>query len=87
MLSVCIPHNNEPQHPGNGNMLAICAGKRAVADKLYYKAIELGARDEGQPGERSPAHPMFSKVNFSLPFYGACVRDPDGNKLCFYSTC
>jgi hypothetical protein len=34
--------------------------------------MELGATDEGEPGERSPA------------FYGAYVRDLDGNKLCFF---
>ena len=40
---------------------------------MYEKAISLGATDEGEPGERVPDF-----------FYGAYVRDPDGNKLCFY---
>ena len=39
---------------------------------LGTSALELGATDEGAPGERIP------KV-----FYGAYVRDLDGNKLCF----
>ncbi len=72
MLAICIPYNEEPQNCGNGNMVAIDAGSRAVVDKLYAKAIELGATDEGEPGERMPV------------FYGAYVRDLDGNKLCFY---
>ena len=72
MLAVCIPYNEETQHPGNGNMIAIPGGSREGVDKLYAKAISLGATDEGEPGERLPT------------FYGAYVRDLDGNKLCFF---
>lgn len=72
MLAICIPHNEEPQNCGNGNMVAIPGGSREGVDKLYAKAIELGATDEGEPGERMPV------------FYGAYVRDLDGNKLCFF---
>ena len=72
MLAICIPYDEETQHPGNGNMVAIPGADRAGVDKLYAKAIELGATDEGAPGERMPV------------FYGAYVRDPDGNKLCFF---
>jgi len=71
MLAICIPYNEEPQSPGNGTMVAIPGGSREGVDKLYRKAIELGATDEGPPGERLPI------------FYGAYVRDLDGNKLCF----
>ncbi len=72
MLAICIPYDEQtPQH-GNGNMIAIPGGDRAGVDRLYAKAMELGASDEGEPGERLPI------------FYGAYVRDPDGNKLCFY---
>ncbi len=73
MLAICIPYNEEPQHCGNGNMVAIPGGSREGVDKLYAKAIELGATDEGEPGERIPD-----------VFYGSYVRDPDGNKLCFF---
>lgn len=72
MLAICIPYDEKPQNCGNGNMVAINAGNRATVDKLYAKARELGATDEGEPGERMPV------------FYGAYVRDLDGNKLCFY---
>ena len=73
MLAICIPYDEQAQHPGNGNMVAIPGGGREGVDKLYAKAIELGASDEGEPGERVPG-----------VFYGAYVRDLDGNKLCFY---
>ncbi len=72
MLAVCIPYDQKAQNPGNGNMVAIPGGSREGVDKLYARAIELGATDEGPPGERLPV------------FYGASVRDLDGNKICFF---
>ncbi len=73
MLAVCIPYDEQAQHCGNGNMIAIPGGSKEGVDKLYAKAIELGATDDGEPGDRIPD-----------VFYGAYVRDLDGNKLCFY---
>jgi catechol 2,3-dioxygenase-like lactoylglutathione lyase family enzyme len=55
MLAICIPYNEEPHESGNGNMVAIPGGSREGVDKLYAKAIELGATDEGPPGERLPS--------------------------------
>jgi catechol 2,3-dioxygenase-like lactoylglutathione lyase family enzyme len=72
MLAIASPYNGEPQACGNGNMIAIPGGSTAGADALYAKAMELGATDEGAPGQRLPF------------FYGAYVRDADGNKLCFF---
>lgn len=72
MLAICIPYDEKEQHPGNGTMVAIPGGSREGVDKLYAKAMELGATDEGEPGERMPV------------FYGAYCRDLDGNKLCFF---
>lgn len=72
MLAVCVPYDEKPQAPGNGWMVAIPGGSREGVDKLYAKALELGASDEGAPGERIPN-----------VFYGGYVRDLDGNKLCF----
>jgi len=72
MLAICVPYNEEEHNCGNGNMVALPGGSREGVDKLYAKAMELGATDEGEPGERMPT------------FYGAYVRDLDGNKLCFF---
>ena len=72
MLALCIPHDEKPHERGNGQMVAIPGGSREGVDKMYAKALELGATDEGPPGERIPN-----------VFYGAYVRDLDGNKLCF----
>jgi predicted lactoylglutathione lyase len=73
MLAVGTPFDHEPATVGNGVMVALAAGSRENVDKLYAKALELGASDEGSPGERVPGF-----------FYGAYFRDPDGNKIVFY---
>ena len=73
MIAVCEPYDGEAPTPGNGVMLAIPAGEKSTVDSLYEKAMSLGASDEGAPGQRIPDR-----------FYGAYVRDPDGNKLCFF---
>ena len=72
MLGLCTPYDEKPHTVGNGSMVAIPGGSPEGVDKLYKKAIELGATDEGEPGQRLPV------------FYGGYVRDLDGNKLCFF---
>jgi catechol 2,3-dioxygenase-like lactoylglutathione lyase family enzyme len=73
MMAVCTPHDGSPNHPGNGNMLAFQPGSKEAVDAYYQKAIELGASCGGEPGQRIPNR-----------FYGAYVKDPDGNKVAFY---
>ncbi len=73
MLAVCKPFDGKPNHPGNGNMVAINPGSKEAVDKLYHKALELGGTCDGEPGQRIPNQ-----------FYGAYIRDPDGNKLAFF---
>ncbi|TBW52526.1 VOC family protein [Marinobacter halodurans] len=73
MVAVCIPYDKEPNHPGNGNMVALQPGSKEAVDALYRKAIELGATCDGEPGQRIPNQ-----------FYGAYIRDPDGNKVAFF---
>ncbi|WP_420585505.1 VOC family protein [Ruegeria sp.] len=73
MLAVCEPYDGEACSAGNGNMVAFPAATKEEADALYAKAINLGATDEGEPGQRIPDQ-----------FYGAYARDLDGNKMCFY---
>ena len=73
MLAICVPFDEKEASCGNGGMAAFAPGGKDKVDALYAKAIALGATDEGEPGERVPDF-----------FYGAYVRDADGNKLCFY---
>lgn len=71
-ISVIKPNDGNAACVGNGTMIAIACDKPGTVDKLYKKAIALGAVDEG------PAGPRGDK------FYAGYFRDPDGNKLNFY---
>ena len=71
-LAIAKPFDGEPATVGNGVMAAIAAPDRATVDKIYAKAIELGAKDEGGPGPRG---------GDDSTFYAAYFRDLDGNKL------
>nr|WP_095011120.1 VOC family protein [Tsuneonella mangrovi] len=57
---------------GNGVHVAYIVRNRATVDAFYIAALANGGRDEGPPGLRPHYHPAY---------YGAYVRDPDGNKL------
>jgi predicted lactoylglutathione lyase len=64
---------------GNGVQMGFTAPSRAVVDAVYAKAMELGAKSEGEPGVRGP------DPNDPNGFYGAYFRDLDGNKIvCFH---
>jgi catechol 2,3-dioxygenase-like lactoylglutathione lyase family enzyme len=73
-LWVGLPFNKEPAHRGNGWMAAFSASSRKAVDEAYAAAISAGADDEGAPGLRP---------NFGPNYYGAYVRDLDGNKIHF----
>ena len=45
---------------------------RATVDAFHAAALAHGGTDEGAPGLRPQYHPNY---------YGAYVRDPDGNKI------
>lgn len=72
MFSICIPFNKEDPDPGNGTMAAFPGESQEQVNAFYQKALELGATCDGEPGQRNDF------------FYGAYVKDLDGNKLCFY---
>lgn len=71
-LGVMTPFDVRPATWGNGTMVALVVDSREKVDKLYKKAMELGAMDEGAPGQRMEG------------FYAGYFRDPDGNKLNFF---
>jgi catechol 2,3-dioxygenase-like lactoylglutathione lyase family enzyme len=68
-FGVIKPFDGKAATVGNGTMIALAVDKPATVDALYRKALELGGRDEGPPGERFKG------------FYAAYFRDLDGNKL------
>lgn len=69
---VLSPFNREPASVGNGSHVAFLAADRAMVDAFHAVALAHGGTDEGVPGLRPQYHPNY---------YGAYVRDPDGNKL------
>lgn len=70
---VLRPYDRKAANAGNGPMAAFAAQTRAAVDAFHAAAIAQGGTDEGAPGIRNHYHPNY---------YGAYVRDPDGNKLC-----
>jgi catechol 2,3-dioxygenase-like lactoylglutathione lyase family enzyme len=72
---VGYPFDGGPATVGNGVMTAFrFDDDAALVDRLYAMAMENGGSDEGAPGFRP---------HYGEGFYGAYVRDPDGNKLAF----
>jgi catechol 2,3-dioxygenase-like lactoylglutathione lyase family enzyme len=68
------PFDGQPAGVGNGAMTAFLIDDARLIDRLHALAMENGGSDEGKPGFR----PQYGDG-----FYGAYVRDPDGNKLAF----
>jgi catechol 2,3-dioxygenase-like lactoylglutathione lyase family enzyme len=69
---VCTPFDGKPAMPGNGWMCAFNAPNRQAVIQAYDAALAHGGTDEGPPGLRP---------QYSPHYFGAYVRDPDGNKL------
>ncbi len=67
-----LPINGQPASMGNGVHIAFRAETRAAVDAFFLAALEQGGVEDGKPGLRTEYHPDY---------YGAFVRDPDGNKI------
>jgi catechol 2,3-dioxygenase-like lactoylglutathione lyase family enzyme len=71
-ISITLPADGNSASVGNGVMIALSVDTPELVDKMYAKAIELGAQDEGPAGPRGDQ------------FYAGYFRDLDGNKLNFF---
>lgn len=58
--------------PGVGLHISFQASSRSHVDAFYDTALRFGGRDAGKPGLRP---------QYTMPFYGAFVLDPDGFKI------
>jgi catechol 2,3-dioxygenase-like lactoylglutathione lyase family enzyme len=67
-------HNGEPATVGNGNMVGLLCASEEEVQAAHAAAVANGGSDEGAPGPRP---------DYGPDFYGAYVRDPDGNKMSF----
>jgi catechol 2,3-dioxygenase-like lactoylglutathione lyase family enzyme len=72
IFGVFGPFDKQAATVGNGSMLAFAFDERDEVDAFHAKGLELGATDDGSPGERNPGA------------YFAYFRDLDGNKICGY---
>ena len=68
---VVTPFNDKPATYGNGTQLMFFAADQEVVKAFHAAALSEGGSDEGLPGPR----------DYREGYYGAYVRDRDGNKL------
>lgn len=71
-LFIVPPFDGGAASIGNGTHAAFLARDRAAVDAFHAAALAHGGSDEGAPGPR---------LHYHANYYGAYVRDPDGNKL------
>lgn len=72
-IGLTRPYDGKAATVGNGVMVALEVDSNDMVDKVYKKAMALGAKDEGPAGPRGDGS-----------FYAGYFRDPDGNKLNCY---
>ncbi|GAB2186071.1 VOC family protein [Roseibium sp. LAB1] len=70
-LFVLLPFDEREATSGNGTQVMVYAPDAEAVRAFHAAALRCGGHDEGAPGPRS-YHPEY---------YGAYVRDLDGNKL------
>ena len=68
---VLTPYNNHAATFGNGTQIMFYAPDVDGVNAFYATALCCGGIDEGMPGPR----------HYNPDYYGAYVRDLDGNKL------
>jgi catechol 2,3-dioxygenase-like lactoylglutathione lyase family enzyme len=71
---VALPYNKEPAVAANGTMPGFGCASKDIVNAVHAAALANGGSNEGDPGPR----PLYGP-----DFYGAYVRDPDGNKMSF----
>ncbi|PTQ13211.1 glyoxalase [Sphingomonas oleivorans] len=72
LFSVETPIDGRPASAGNGVHIAFQARDRAMVREFHRLALAHGGTDEGVPGVRP---------EYDAHYFGAFVRDPDGNKI------
>jgi catechol 2,3-dioxygenase-like lactoylglutathione lyase family enzyme len=69
---VQLPHDRQPASLGNGVHVAFNATSEAMIQAFHRAALAAGGSDDGAPGPRPDYGPEY---------FGAFVRDLDGNKI------
>ncbi|NRB02748.1 MAG: VOC family protein [Rhodobacteraceae bacterium] len=74
MLWLTNPYNGEAASVGNGAMVGLMCASEEGVQTAHALGLNAGGTNEGDPGPRPQYGPDF---------YGAYLRDLDGNKLSF----
>lgn len=74
LFVLTAPFDGRPASAGNGAMLAFDCATREVVRAAHAAGLAAGGTDEGAAGLRPEYH---------ADYYGAYLRDPDGNKIGF----
>lgn len=69
---VQLPHDGEPASAGNGVHICFTAPSIEAVQAFHKAGLGAGGADDGAPGPRP---------QYSPDYYGAFLRDPDGNKI------
>ena len=69
---VQLPHDKNGPSSGNGTHIAFNAESKAAVKAFHAAALAAGGSDDGAPGPRP---------EYTAKYYGAFVRDLDGNKI------
>ncbi|MGE0774379.1 MAG: VOC family protein [Sphingomonadaceae bacterium] len=75
MFCVLPPFDGQPATIGNGSMVSFACDSPGQATAMHAKALSLGGKDEGAPGQRGGE---------DSPIFAAYFRDLDGNKICAF---
>ncbi|MEL6477592.1 MAG: VOC family protein [Pseudomonadota bacterium] len=71
---VATPYDQAAATPGNGTMTGLLCGNVREVREAHAMALSMGGANEGNPGDRPQYGPGF---------FGAYIRDLDGNKISF----
>ncbi len=69
---VTLPFDRGAARASNGGMVAFLAPSPATVDAAHAAGLSGGGRCDGPPGPRP---------QYGAGYYGAYLRDPDGNKV------
>ena len=61
-----------PVDDDTGNHVCLRAPTKEAVIRFYERALKLGGRGDGAPGDRQAT---------MTTYFGAFIRDPDGNKI------
>ena len=72
LFSLVTPVDGQAASPGNGAHVAFQARDQSMVREFHRTALLHGGSEDGAPGLRP---------EYNANYYGAFVRDPDGNKI------